>query len=287
MIPETESVRRRALGEFVRAHRERLQPSMFGLEAGARRRTPGLRREELAQLSGVGATWLSWIEQGRDIAVSANALARLARVMRLTPAERAYLFGLGGRRDPLVAEDAGANALPAGLAATLDALPTPAYVLDRAWTAIAWNAAAARLFTGWLDAAPVSDALPEAGETVSCENNLLRYIFRAPLARRVIHDWEARARRVAAEFRADYSRHLESPEMRALVEELTHASPFFAEAWEAHVVVDREGGLRTFDHPEDGFLRYEQATFLLARHPDIKLVLLTPLSRDDQAATAP
>lgn len=280
MIPETETVRRRELGEFVRAHRERLQPAMFGLEPGARRRTPGLRREELAQLSGVGATWLSWIEQGRDIAVSANALARLARVMRLTPAERAYLFDLGGRRDPQAAEDHGADALPAGLAATLEALPTPAYVLDRAWTAIAWNAAAARLFTGWLDGAA-------AGESVSCENNLLRYIFRAPLARTIIHDWETRARRVAAEFRADYSRHLESPEMRALVEELTRASAFFAEAWEAHAVVDREGGLRTFDHPQDGFLRYEQATFLLARHPDIKLVLLTPLAADDQAATTP
>jgi transcriptional regulator with XRE-family HTH domain len=280
MIPETDLVRRRELGEFVRAHRERLQPSMFGMEVGARRRTPGLRREELAQLSGVGATWLSWIEQGRDIAVSANALARLARVMRLTPAERAYLFDLGGRRDPQASEAPGADALPAGLAATLQALPTPAYVLDRAWTAIAWNGAAARLFTGWLDGAP-------GEEFVSCENNLLRYIFRAPMARRVIQDWETRARRVAAEFRADYSRHLESPEMRALAAELAQASPFFAQAWEAHAVVDREGGLRTFDHPEDGFLRYEQATFVLARHPDIKLVLLTPLPDEDQAATAP
>ncbi|WP_018183070.1 helix-turn-helix transcriptional regulator [Kaistia granuli] len=281
MIPETETVRRQELGEFVRAHRERLQPSMFGLDPGARRRTPGLRREELAQLSGVGATWLSWIEQGRDIAVSANALARLARVMRLTPAERAYLFDLGGRRDPQAAGDASADVLPAGLPATLDALPTPAYVLDRAWTALAWNAAAAHLFSGWLDGA-------SAPGSVSCENNLLRYIFRVPLARTVIHDWATRARRVAAEFRADYSRHLESPEMRALVDELSRASPFFAEAWEAHAVVDREGGLRTFDHPVDGFLRYEQTTFLLARHPDIKLVLLTPASDDrDQAATTP
>ncbi|BCP55641.1 transcriptional regulator [Kaistia sp. 32K] len=287
MIPETETVRRQELGEFVRAHRERLQPSMFGLEPGRRRRTPGLRREELAQLSGVGATWLSWIEQGRDIAVSANALARLARVMRLTPAERAYLFDLGGRRDPQAAGNSGADALPAGLAATLEALPTPAYVLDRSWTAIAWNAAAAHLFTGWLHAAASAQPTAAGDETVSCENNLLRYIFRVPAARHVIHDWETRARRVAAEFRADYSRHLESPEMRALVEELSRASPFFAEAWEAHAVVDREGGLRTFDHPEDGFLRYEQATFLLAHHPDIKLVLLTPLFGDDQAATAP
>lgn len=283
MIPETDTVRRRELGEFVRAHRERLQPSMFGLDPGTRRRTPGLRREELAQLAGVSGTWLSWIEQGRPISVSATALARLARVMRLTPAERAYLFDLGGRRDPQAAEDHGADGLPDGLAATLAALPTPAYVLDRSWTALAWNAAAAHLFVGWLDGAH-----PAGGGGVSCEMNLLRYIFTAPAARRIIQDWETRARRVAAEFRADYSRHLESPEMRTLVEDLTRTSPFFAEAWEAHAVVDREGGLRTFSHPDDGFLRYEQVTFMLARHPDIKLVLLTPASDDrDQAATTP
>ncbi|MBN9026510.1 MAG: helix-turn-helix domain-containing protein [Rhizobiales bacterium] len=279
MIPETDLVRRRELGEFIRAHRERLQPAMFGLDPGTRRRTPGLRREELAQLSGVSATWLRWIEQGREISVSATALGRLARVMRLTPAERAYLFDLGGRRDPQAGEDDGADALPPGLAATLAALPTPAYVLDRAWTALAWNEPAAHLFVGWLDGEAAS---------VSCENNLLRYIFTAPAARRIIRDWETRARRVAAEFRADYSRHLQGPELRALVEELTRASPFFAEAWEAHAVVDREGGLRTFDHPTDGFLRYEQITFLLARHPDIKLVMLAPAEgAGDQAATTP
>ncbi|MET4636474.1 helix-turn-helix transcriptional regulator [Kaistia defluvii] len=269
MIPETDTVRRRELGEFIRAQRERLQPAMFGLDPGTRRRTPGLRREELGQLSGVSSTWLSWIEQGREISVSATALGRLARVMRLTPAERAYLFDLGGRRDPQAGEDNSADALPPGLADTLLALPTPAYVLDRSWTAIAWNAAAAHLFVGWLDGKP-----PAAG--VSCEMNLLRYLFTSPAARSLIEDWDSRARRIAAEFRADYSRHLEAPEMRALVEELTRASPFFAEAWEAHAVVDREGGLRTFTHPQDGFLRYEQITFLLARHPDIKLVMLAP-----------
>lgn len=282
MIPETDIVRRRELGEFIRAHRERLQPAMFGLDPGTRRRTPGLRREELAQLSGVSSTWLSWIEQGREISVSATALGRLARVMRLSTAERAYLFDLGGRRDPQAGQDTGADALPPGLAATIATMPNPAYVLDRSWNARAWNEAAARLFVGWLDGRP-------SAEDVSCEMNLLRYIFTSPAARSIIQDWESRARRVAAEFRADYSRHLEAPEMRALVEELTRASPFFAEAWEAHAVVDREGGLRTFAHPLDGDLRYEQITFLLARHADIKLVILAPAAGagGDQAATTP
>lgn len=276
MIPETDTVRRRELGEFIRAHRERLQPAMFALDPGRRRRTPGLRREELAQLSGVSSTWLSWIEQGRDISVSATAIARLAGVMRLTPAERAYLFDLGGRRDPQAGEDTGVDVLPPELAPTLANLPNPAYVLDRSWNALAWNEAAAHLFVGWLDG-----EAPEA-------KNLLRYIFTSPAARAIIQDWESRARRVAAEFRADYSRHLEAPEMRALVEELSRKSPFFAQAWEAHAVVDREGGRRTFAHPKDGFLRYEQITFLLARHSDIKLVMLAPVrDADDQAATRP
>ena len=278
MIPEADTVRRRELGEFIRANRERLHPSMFGLDPGTRRRTPGLRREELAQLSGVSSTWLSWIEQGREISVSATALGRLARVMRLTPAERAYLFDLGGRRDPQAGEDAGLDTLPPELAATLAKWPDPAYVLDRSWNALAWNEAAAHLFTGWLD-----------GDGPGARN-LLRYMFTAPAAKNMIQDWESRARRVAAEFRADYSRHLEAPEMRALVEELTRASPFFADAWEAHAVVDREGGLRTFAHPLDGSLRYEQITFLLARHPDIKLVMLAPATGagdEDQAAILP
>src|SRR5438309_1856137 len=92
--------RRRELGEFIRAQRSRLQPEMFGMDIGTRRRTPGLRREEMAQLAGVSATWYTWIEQGREISVSPTALSRLAKVMRLSPAERAYLFDLAARRDP-------------------------------------------------------------------------------------------------------------------------------------------------------------------------------------------
>lgn len=105
-------------------------------------------------------------------------------------------------------------------------------------------------------------------------------------ARTLIRDWEARARRVAAEFRADYSRHIAAPEMRELVDDLARASALFAEAWDAHAVVDREGGERTFDHPDDGYLRFRQLTLLPARHPDIKLVVLIE-EADAQAVTVP
>ena len=255
-IPEP---RRRELGEFLRSHRERLTPAMLGLEPGVRRRTPGLRREEIAQLAGVSATWVSWIEQGRDITVSAAALGRLSRALRLAPPERAYLFDLAGRRDPDATPIA--HAAPAeGLADITAAIISPAYVLDRGWNALAWNASAADLFVGWLD----GDA----------DRNLLRYVFLDPAARTLIADWEERARRLAAEFRADYSRDLADPAIHALVDTLRRQSPFFDAAWRAYTVTDREGGLRTFHHPTAGFLRFTQTTFLLARHPEVKLVVL-------------
>lgn len=255
---------RHELAEFLRARRARLQPAMFGLEAGTRRRTPGLRREEMAQLAGVSATWYTWIEQGRDVSVSASALARLCRIIGLTSAERAYVFDLGGKRDPHLGQTPGTGEIPVGLTAAVKAIAAPAYVIDKTWTALCWNAAAMHLFTGWLG----KESGPEG------ERNLLRFIFLNPHARTLIHDWDVRARRVAAEFRADYSHHLEAADLQALIAELSAKSPFFAESWHAHAVIEREGGTRTFNHPTDGFLRYEQLSFSLARHPDVKLVML-------------
>lgn len=253
---------RQELGAFLRSHRERLTPAALGLEPGARRRTPGLRREELAQLAGVSTTWYTWIEQGRDVGVSPAALMRLARVMRLTAVERAYLFELSGKRDP-EGPAPPEPTLPADIIAIVDAVTTPAYVLDRSWSALAWNEPAEHLFAGWLD---------------SPEHNLLRFVFLVPAARQLIDNWPLRAQRLVAEFRADYSHQLAAAETRDLVEQLQSASPEFARAWRAHDVLEREGGERTFMHPTDGYLRYQQTTLLLARSHDIKLVVLTPVT---------
>jgi transcriptional regulator with XRE-family HTH domain len=250
---------RRALGDFLRAHRARMQPSAFGLEAG-RRRTPGLRREELAQLCGVSVTWYTWIEQGRDISVSPAALARLAMTLRLTAAERAYLFDLAGKHDPVAPAHATDAALPATLGTAIEAFALPAYVLDRRWDALCANGPARDLFCGWL--------------RLSGESNLLRYIFLDPSARHFICDWEDRARRVLAEFRVDYSRHLEASDMRGLVDDLTHQSPFFARIWAEQTVLPRAGGERRFNHPTLGLVLYEQLSFSLAHQPELKLVLL-------------
>lgn len=251
----------RDLGAFIRAHRERLAPATLGLAQGSRRRTPGLRREEIAQLCGLSTTWYTWIEQGRLVSPSPGALARLAKILQLGAAERAYLFALAGKRDPDQgrSDDGG---LPLALPDCVSAITVPAYILDRRWNARSWNKAAERLFTGWLDRAD--------------ERNLLRFIFLTAGARRLICDWEERARRVAAEFRAATGPHLSDPALRDLVASLHRASPDFARFWDHHEVLGREGGARSFNHPRDGFLRFEQTTFDLTGRPDLKLTMLIP-----------
>ncbi|MFI5014490.1 MAG: helix-turn-helix transcriptional regulator [Hyphomicrobiales bacterium] len=262
MIKSSSFEQRRELGEFVRAHRERLPPATIGLPAGGRRRTLGLRREEVAQLCGLSTTWYTWIEQGREVSVSPTALARLADALRLGHAERAYLFELSGKRDPDHGVDE-IEELPAAALRCVEAILPPAYILDRAWNARSFNAGAQRLFAGWLD---------RPGD-----RNLLRFIFLEPAARSLICGWEQRARRVAAEFRAARSAHLEDPSLRLLVDEVNRKSPEFARFWNEHAVLGREGGERTFNHPKDGFLRYEQVTFDLAFYPDFRLTMLVEL----------
>ncbi|MBS0521291.1 MAG: helix-turn-helix domain-containing protein, partial [Proteobacteria bacterium] len=145
------TAQKRELGDFLRAQRARLSPSGLGLPAVGRRRTPGLRREEVAQQCGMSVTWYTWLEQGRDVSASPQALAALARALHLTPAERRYLFELADRRDPAAAPAEEAMDVPASLAEAVASVKAPAYLLDRLWNARAWNDPAQRLFVGWLD----------------------------------------------------------------------------------------------------------------------------------------
>lgn len=261
MDPDNE--RRHLLAAFLRAHRERLSPAEAGLHGGSpRRRTPGLRREEAAQLCGLSPTWYTWIEQARDVSVSPSALARIADALHLTATERAYIFELARKRDPARGADGARKAPPPALLAALEAIAAPAYLLDRRWNASGWNALAERLFGGWLGGA---------------ERNLLRYVFLDPMARTFICDWENRAQRLVAEFRADTSRRAGDPDVSKLVQELTRAAPLFARLWDDYGVLEREGGTRTFNHPRDGVLLYEQITLNPAGCPGYKLVMLLSL----------
>lgn len=263
MINLASPQQKQELGRFVRACRERLNPTDVGLSAGPRRRTAGLRREEAAQLCGLSTTWYTWIEQGRDVSTSPATLARLAVALRLSRAERIYLFQLAGKRDPQTGNYAAeevAQVLPAAVAA----ITAPAYVLDRNWTLVCWNVPAQHLFAGWLD---------RPGE-----HNLLRFVFLEPAARRLICDWEARARRVAAEFRASCTTYRDDEMLRTLIADLRRESSHFAAFWDQYSVLEREGGARNFNHASDGLVRYEQVTFQLAAHADLRLtMLLEPL----------
>ncbi len=184
---------------------------------------------------------------------------RLAGALELGRAARAYLFELAGKRDP-DQERRDSDDMPAAVRACVEAIAAPAYILDRYWNARAWNGAAARLFVGWLD---------QPGE-----RNLLRFTFGHPAARSLICDWEARGRRLTAEFRADTGTHLDDPKLREKIAALRRDSLEFAQCWDHHGVLGREGGERTFNHPIDGFLRYQQVTFNLASQPDLKLTML-------------
>lgn len=270
---DTRRERRGQLGAFIRLHRQQLAPESLGLASTPRRRTPGLRREDLAQLCRVSSTWITWLEQGRDVAASAGVLARLADALRLKPAERSYLFELAERRDPAQQQPEPASHADEVMR-SVQAMACPAYVLDRGWDVIACNAQAAELFLEWRVDGGEGGRHPRREEAQDDSPNLLRFLFLAPSARQLIHDWPGRAMRLVAEFRADAGRLADAPPLKELVDELSGASPEFAAWWQSQQVMEREGGARRFQHPRLGERVYEQLTLHPALRPDLKLVML-------------
>lgn len=255
------------LGAFVRAHRERIAPESIGLPAGGRRRTPGLRREELAALCGVSATWITWLEQGRPVSASTKTLARLATALRLSEAERSYLFKLGDKVDPEARIKDLTDAKAKEVSKLVEVIQSPAYVLDRQWNAVAWNSEAAQLFSAWL-----------GSESPDGERNLLHFMFLDRSAKDFITDWSERARRLVAEFRAECGKGIDDPPIKDTVAMLQTQCSDFLQLWNAQEVIAREGGIRTFSHPTAGQLAFEQMTLQLQGRPDLKLTVLLPIA---------
>ncbi|MFE0759044.1 helix-turn-helix transcriptional regulator [Inquilinus sp. NPDC058860] len=254
---------RRALSDFVRDRRARTSPDEVGLPAGSRRRTPGLRREEVAQLAGVGVTWYTWFEQGRAIQVSADFLERVCRALRLDQAERQHLYALAQHRPP----PHGAPGLPAVspiLQALLDSLPNPAYIKTARWDIVAWNAAVTAIFGDYALIPPD-------------RRNGLWLVFTDPRYRRMMPDWEDGARRILAKFRLDHGRAGGDPAFAALVDALQEASPEFRRWWPRHDVSERSEGLKRIRHDTLGELEFAHATFLVEGAPDLRLVTYTPV----------
>jgi hypothetical protein len=183
----------------------------------------------------------------------------------MSAAERVYLFELARRRDPAPPTIADDTAAPPTLRAAVQAMLMPAYLLDRTWRLCAWNAPAAELFAPWL---------------ASGEPCLLRYVFIDPSARLFIRDWEERASRLVAEFRADVALYPDDPALAHLIVELQRDSDAFTDFWNRHGVLAREGGQRTFDHPQQGFVLRHQITLVPSCSQDHKLVLLLSAGED-------
>ena len=251
---------RRLLGAFVRGRREAMTP----VGPPRRRRTPGLRREDLADLAGIGTTWLAWVEQGRDIRPSAAMLARLADALHLSGAERDYMFALADRHDPAAPVRPAAVQAPPAIAAAVEALTWPAYGLDPAWYVCCANGAARALFVGLFD----------AGD----QPNLLDYVFTHPAARGLLPDWRARAARILSEFRRDFGRGVADPRVHMVVDRLCETSAEFAVEWDRQAVLPHEGGARRFDHPALGAIEYAQHTLAEVERGDFRLVFLEPTS---------
>jgi hypothetical protein len=190
-------------------------------------------------------------------------LARLAQALRLSNAERAYLFELARRRDP-VERELRQDSAAAIVARSVHLVQCPAYVLDRGWDVVSANAAAHDLFLGW-------------GSASAGKPNLLRFLFLDPVSRTLVYDWPSRARRIVAEFRADCGRAVGAPGIAAQVKELSASSKDFARWWQARAVMEREGGQRRFVHPRHGELVFEQLTLRPVPHAGFKLVMLLPV----------
>lgn len=262
--------RRDDLAEFLRARRAAVSPSDVGLPDGPRRRTPGLRREEVALLAGVSVTWYTWLEQGRPINASADVLDALARTLRLSAAERTHLHTLA--EEPAAAVDEPPAVAPDALVRLVDSLaPAPAYVLGPAWEFLAWNGPQERLF-------PQLVTLPPA------DRNLLWLVFAVPAIRALIDDWSDEARRMLAEFRADTAGHREHPAVNEIVARLNAQSSEFAAWWPDHDVARFETRLRHFTHPRAGRLVFEFQQLTPVEWPQLKVVCQLPVPGDDSAA---
>lgn len=262
--------RRSALAAFLRAQRARLRPADVGLPEGStpgRRRTPGLRREEVAQLSGVGVTWYTWLEQGRDISASAQVVDALARALLLTPDQHRHLRDLAGLTPP-EPEMPGDGMLPR-LQRLVDAVaPNVACIYDGHLDYLVWNT-------------PYVRVRHDPGTLPSDRRNLLWMMFTDAENRARMVRWEPAARAVLGQFRAAVGQRPDDPRFIEIVAALTEASPEFQEWWAEYPIRDFRPATIGIDHPRIGRIALEVFQFRLVEHPDLLMVMQVPASNDD------
>jgi len=261
------------LGAYLRDRRTRLDPAAFGFSS-ERRRTPGLRREEVALRANISPTWYAWLEQGRGGAPSADVLDRIARALMLTDVEREHLFLVGLGRPPEARYQKPDGVTPR-LQRVLDALePSPAVIRTATWDVIAWNQAA-------------SVVLMDYGSLPPEQRNMLRFIFLDPRARAAQYDWESVARLVLGAFRLEAARAGAAAEVEPLVEELSRLSPEFRAMWRDNDPPGFHGeSIKTLRHPVLGALSLEYSAFGVDGRSDLVLLVYNPATAKDAAGVA-
>lgn len=253
------------ISEFLRARRRQFVRADLGLPAIAGGRTFGLRREEVAYLAGVSVTWYTWLEQGRDVTPSRQVLDALARTLRLSPPEHAYVLALAGYSAPEPATDPISQTVPTHVQRLLDALAGyPAYAIAPDWGISAWNTAYAALY-------------PNVTTVAAADRNLLWLLFTDPYLRELLPDWEFTSCYNVASFRAEAGPRLGDPPYSHLVGRLLKASEAFSVAWESHDIEALTSRERLFRHPVVGDLHMEQHSLAPADHPHLHLVIYTPV----------
>jgi transcriptional regulator with XRE-family HTH domain len=257
------------LGAYLKDRRTRLDPAALGFP-GERRRTPGLRREEVAQRANISPTWYTWLEQGRGGAPSADVLDRIARALMLTDVEREHLFLLGLGRPPGARYRKNEGVTPR-LQRVLDALdPTPALIRTATWDVVAWNRAATAVLADY-------GAMPPE------QRNMLRFLFLDPRARAAQYDWDSVARFVLGAFRLDAARAGAAADVEPLVEELSRLSPEFRAMWrdgDLPAAIHREA-VKHMRHPVLGEIAFEYSTFAVDGRTDLSLLVYNPATPED------
>ncbi len=255
------------LGNYLKDRRTRLDPAALGFPVG-RRRTPGLRREEVAQRSNISPTWYTWLEQGRGGAPSADVLNRIAAALMLTDIEREHLFLLGLGRPPAVRYKAFDGVTPR-LQRLLDAFEvSPALIKTATWDVVAWNRAATVVLTDYA-------ALPPG------QRNILRMLFGDPRIRAKQHDWETIARFVVGAFRVDAARAGAVSAVTQLVDELCKLSPEFEALWRDHEVRGHGEGVKRLQHPILGSIELEYSAFSVDGRPELSMIVYNPVTSSD------
>ena len=255
------------LGSYLKDRRAKLDPAALGF-ASKRRRTPGLRREEVAQRAHISPTWYTWLEQGRGGAPSADVLNRIARALMLTDVEREHLFLLGLGRQPEVRYRKDEGVTPR-LQRVLDALePSPALIRTAIWDVVAWNRAATVM-------------LIDYGSLPRQQRNILRFMFLDPRARDTQHDWESVARFVVGAFRVDAARAGAAAEVEPLVDELSRLSPEFKRMWGENDVQTHSEVVKQILHAVLGPLAFEYSAFAVDGRPDLNMVVYNPATPAD------